>query len=141
MRRRSSTRPRRSALHVLKLDLAKARGKAGLLDKFAKMLKFPRHFGRNWDALNDCLSDLSWLNDKGWILILLRADSFAEKNKEAFHTLLDVIEGVVDYWREPNKPFGVFVQGKPREKALDITLVSPLLPASNRGGFTKRRGW
>lgn len=98
---------------IVKLDLAKARGKGGLIDEFAKTLKFPRHFGRNWDALNDCLSDLSWLDGKGWALILLRADSFAETNEEAFHTALDVLEGVVEYWREQKKPFWVFVQGKP----------------------------
>jgi RNAse (barnase) inhibitor barstar len=100
-------------LHVGKLDLAKTRGKGGLLDEFAKTLKFPRPFGRNWDALNDCLSDLSWLGGKGWVLLLLRADSFAETNEEAFHTVLDVLEGVVEYWREQKKPFWVFVQGKP----------------------------
>ena len=100
-------------LHVVKLEIAKTRGKGGLLDEFARALKFPRHFGRNWDALNDCLSDLSWLHGKGWVLILLRADSFAETNEEAFHTVLDVLEGVVEYWREQKKPFWVFVQGRP----------------------------
>jgi RNAse (barnase) inhibitor barstar len=100
-------------LHVVKLELAKTRSKGGLLDEFAKTLKFPRHFGRNWDALNDCLSDLSWLHSKGWVLLLLRADSFAETNEEAFHTVLDVLEGVVEYWREQKRPFWVLVQGKP----------------------------
>jgi RNAse (barnase) inhibitor barstar len=98
---------------AFKLDLAKVRSKGGLLDEFAKTLKFPEHFGRNWDALNDCLSDLSWLDGKGWVLILLHANSFAETNEEAFHTVLDVLEGVVEYWREQKKPFWVFVQGKP----------------------------
>jgi hypothetical protein len=100
-------------LHIFKLDLAKARGKSGLLDLFAKTLKFPRHFGKNWDALNDCLCDLSWLDGKGWGLILLRADIFAEADEAAFHTALDVLDGVADYWREQKKPFWVLVEGNP----------------------------
>lgn len=43
---------------------------AGLADKqavlawYAEVLRFPPHFGGNWDALNDCLSDLSWIVEK-----------------------------------------------------------------------------
>lgn len=35
-------------------------GKEELLDRVARGLSFPDYFGRNWDALIDCLSDLSW---------------------------------------------------------------------------------
>jgi RNAse (barnase) inhibitor barstar len=99
-------------LQIFKLDLTKARGKIGLLDLFAKTLKFPHYFGRNWDALNDCLTDASWIDHKGCVLIFSRADVFAELNEEAFHTVLDVLEGVADYWREQQKPFWVFVEGQ-----------------------------
>jgi hypothetical protein len=40
-------------------------GKADLLDEFAAALDFPDWAGRNWDALADCLSDLSWLRVDG----------------------------------------------------------------------------
>ncbi|RTE92570.1 hypothetical protein D6B98_13710 [Bradyrhizobium sp. LVM 105] len=35
--------------------------KAGLLASIAAKLKFPNYFGDNWEALEACLGDLSWL--------------------------------------------------------------------------------
>lgn len=38
-----------------------ARGKEKLLGVLAQSLRFPRYFGWNWDALEECLCDLTWL--------------------------------------------------------------------------------
>jgi len=42
---------------------AAARGKQKVLGVLAKGLRFPSYFGWNWDALDECLRDLSWLGD------------------------------------------------------------------------------
>ena len=45
----------------IRVDLEHCTDKATLLARFAAALQFPDWFGHNWDALADCITDLSWL--------------------------------------------------------------------------------
>jgi RNAse (barnase) inhibitor barstar len=46
------------------------RRKQDLLRALAHGLKFPKYFGQNWDALEECLCDLSWLKANSGIVLL-----------------------------------------------------------------------
>lgn len=41
----------------------------GSYDQFAESLLFPEHFGRNLDALMDCLRDVADRHDAPWTLV------------------------------------------------------------------------
>jgi hypothetical protein len=56
---------------------AKARGKEKLLSVLAAKLRFPGYFGHNWDALEECLRDLSWLGDQPRVVIVHEALPFS----------------------------------------------------------------
>ena len=47
-------------LALFRIDLAGINSKDGFLAAVAQALGFPAWFGRNWDALEDCLTDMSW---------------------------------------------------------------------------------
>ena len=69
---------------------------------FAAALRFPDWFGGNWDALEDCLGDLSWRAGEGHVLVLsnwpsLRADDFG--------VMVDVLRSSADYWAGRGRPF------------------------------------
>jgi barstar (barnase inhibitor) len=44
-------------------EIGHVSSKEQLLDSIADQLSFPDYFGRNWDALDECIQDLSWLHD------------------------------------------------------------------------------
>ena len=44
--------------------------KVALLRRIAARLDFPAWFGENWDALEDCLTDLSWRESDGNVLVV-----------------------------------------------------------------------
>jgi hypothetical protein len=50
-----------------------------MLEAFATGLEFPEYFGRNLNALNDCLSDIEISEDGGRVLIFHGYDLFASK--------------------------------------------------------------
>ena len=111
-------------LSVVKLDLRKVRDKKEFLARLAKALHCPPYFGMNWDALCDCMRDLSWLNDNGWVVILLNGQEFAVKNQDDFMTAIDVLQTAAEYWRIHRKPFWILLYG---DKDWDPGL--PKLPA------------
>ena len=49
---------------------SKARGKEKVLNILSQKLRFPRYFGHNWDALDECLGNLSWFGDVKQVTIV-----------------------------------------------------------------------
>lgn len=39
-----------------------------LLTAFIRRANFPEYFGMNWDAFDECLHDLSWLNNQRLVI-------------------------------------------------------------------------
>ena len=82
------------------LDLVAIDARADVLGAIAKALDFPSWFGANWDALEDCLSDLSWRERQGYVLLLANYPQ-----GDALGVLTDVLRSVAQYWAPRGKPF------------------------------------
>lgn len=46
---------------VSSIDARKIDSEKGLLDAVSQAMRFPGYFGKNWDALDECLRDMAWL--------------------------------------------------------------------------------
>jgi hypothetical protein len=96
-------------LRMARIDLAAVSDKAGLMQAVARALEFPAWFGGNWDALEDCLTDLSWHHADGHVLLVEGADALPQDDLGVFR---DVLESAAAYWKERARPFfAVFVGG------------------------------
>ncbi len=73
----------------------------------AKSLNFPEWFGRNWDALEDCLSDLSWRQALGYVLLFR---NFEALDQDQLGILIDVLASSAEFWAGRGKAFfAVFI--------------------------------
>lgn len=94
---------------VFRVDLADARDKGGMLDAIARAMRFPDWFGHNWDALLDCLADLSWQPADGYVVILEHCDGIHGHAEADFVQALQIFENAANEWREQGIPFWCFV--------------------------------
>jgi hypothetical protein len=94
-----------------RIDLAKIEDKSGALTALARAMDFPDWFGGNWDALQDCLGDLSWRASPGYVVVLEHSQGLATRARADFKVLLEVFDAAAQGWREQGVPFWVFVGG------------------------------
>jgi len=94
-------------LEIARIDLQGAAEKGALLDRISAALRFPAWFGRNWDALEDCLADLSWSEARGHVLLFERAAQLATPDRD---TLVQILGSVASQRAARGRPFfAVFV--------------------------------
>lgn len=96
-------------LAVACVRLERGGGKDALLEALAAVLQFPRWFGGNWDALEDCLCDLSWLPPSGRLLLIEGAQAMAQND---LRVLCEILSSVAQFWKDRGRPFfAVLVAG------------------------------
>lgn len=61
-----------------------------LLDALAQLLRFPAYFGRNLNALNDCLSDIEVPQESGLVVVLPEFQRFASSCPSEAQAVLDI---------------------------------------------------
>ena len=87
---------RSHAYDVVEFDAGSWASDTDMYDVVALGLNFPDYFGRNLDALNDCISDVAsgdygWRPDSTGLVIVLRAfDAFATVEPRTAQIMLDI---------------------------------------------------
>jgi RNAse (barnase) inhibitor barstar len=111
---RGATEAERAGWRVFWLDGAGLDGKRALLHRCAEEFAFPSYFGHNWDALQDCLNDLSWAPaTRGYLVVYDRWGDLANADPASHRTLVGVFETAVAHWRGTATPMAVLLREEP----------------------------
>lgn len=89
-------------------------GKQALLDTLAAALRFPDHFGANWDALYDCLTDLERVQAPGLVIELRGLGRFAREAPRELSMGIKTFADAAEFWRTRNGRLLVLVGGAGR---------------------------
>lgn len=96
--------------HFLYANLAHAQTKQDILDLIAQQFMFPAHFGKNFDALYDCMTDPLHKSgpQPGFIIVLEQIPTTPKFDKEAREQLLDIFRDAAEYWADRKISFRCF---------------------------------
>lgn len=119
----------------------KSRTRNSLFDEFAAALQFPLYFGENWDAFEECISDLELLPPgAGYVLVVLEPELvLLDEHQSALATLVESLHSASaiwsrpvergEWWDRPPVPFHVVLAG-------DETALSAARPRWASAGAT-----
>jgi len=82
--------------------------KEALLAALGWALEFPAYYGANWDALEECLMDMSWRPGP----IALHLEHADALDPELLHMLMDIFTDAADTWRDEGRACSLFLSGQ-----------------------------
>lgn len=102
---------RKSGLKLVRIELKGVHEKPTLLEAIASALDFPEWFGGNWDALEDCLTDMSWNKARGYVVVLEHSAELIKRAPAEFAAAREVFKSAAVYWAGQGKPFWTLFGG------------------------------
>jgi RNAse (barnase) inhibitor barstar len=91
------------------LDLAGVRDRDAFLRRSAEAFEFPDYFGRNWDALHECLLEAAGSGTPGAFVHWHRGAELAKRAPDAVRTALEILLEAATYWGSTGRVFIVVV--------------------------------
>jgi len=96
--------------HFLYAHCSQAATKQQVLATIAEAFHFPKYFGKNFDALRNCLTDLPNQSgpQPGFLIVLEQLPNTPKFDREAREILLDIFRDAADFWDGKKVSFRVF---------------------------------
>ncbi len=92
--------------------------KEQLMNQLATSLGLPKHFGHNWDALEECLNDMEGVEGDGFVIYYDHIDPLLEGHPSEFETLVEILRDSVASWKEDETAMVVLLSGTKAPKGV-----------------------
>lgn len=74
----------------------------------AENCQFPSYFGGGYDAMNNCMRDLSWFNEEKIVVEFNNLNQLKTKNLAMFEKVTDSINFWQSYWQNQSDKTVIF---------------------------------
>lgn len=79
-------------------------------EEISKALNFPEYFSPNFDSLDECMNDLSWINEKEIHLLIFNYEDFLFEENYNLEVVNNIFANAIGELEENGKHFSVFTQ-------------------------------
>src|SRR6185312_9466718 len=74
-----------------------------VFQEWSAALQFPYYFGHNWDAFDECITDLEWLPGTCYVLAVTQIDQVLPNFAEDFNIFVGSLRWAHEQWKIPNR--------------------------------------
>jgi RNAse (barnase) inhibitor barstar len=116
---------KRNAMAYFHIEGKNITRKEQLLNHVATALHFPKDFGHNWDALEECLTDMEWADADGYVIFYDHIDGLLAAHPDQFETFVEICRDAVASWKEDDKAMLVLLSGAKAPKGVSKLKKDP----------------
>jgi hypothetical protein len=102
---------KQQGIQIFYLDGREVCDKQSFLSKISTVMKFPDYFGHNWDALDECITDLDWCPAERYVLIYDQSEIFSKAAPTEWETAYNILRSAVAYWQDTDTPMDILFIG------------------------------
>ncbi len=74
-----------------------------LHNEVSAALQFPNYYGENWDAMDECITDLEWMPADWYLIYVSGIEDVLPDDEEGFSIFLSVLSDASERWANPEK--------------------------------------
>ncbi|HEY6239597.1 MAG TPA: barstar family protein [Burkholderiales bacterium] len=100
-----------AGLMVVYVDIHHAHDREDFLADASRAMRFPEAESASWDDFAKGLKDLSWIEAKGWVVILEKSKHFCGGHGHEAKETLAAMDAAAAHWRGQGKPFWTLIAG------------------------------
>ena len=91
----------KNKIFEVEIDLKNVKNNSSFFKEMDDVFHFPPYFRKNsYDSLNDCMRDLSWIEEDEIIIIFKNLNFLKERNEKLFLDISASLELYRNFWNE-----------------------------------------